>query len=143
MQSPTEIIEAYLQALLNREQTYYAQTRTQEYRNDINDAAEKYTIIASQTLETIAKTYLTNTAFESHGKTALAGLVVSKPPQYKQKVMSTELKAKTATVICAPANDGLHANYLRYTLVNQADEWRINLIHYSFDAIKWQKKAGL
>jgi hypothetical protein len=143
MNNPSEFIESYLSDLLDWEQKFYSLLCTDEHRNNLDGRADSNKQSARMKLAERARTFLTAKAYETHGETAVASIVVSNPPQYEQKIESVDVGKSSATVVCTPGNDGLLARYLRYTLTIEDGQWRIIQVHVSDDGIAWRKKAGL
>lgn len=139
-----ETIEKYLKEMLDWEDSYYREMRSEAFK--IN--ADNYKILsrekAKKSLERIVHQYLTSKAFATIGEAVLQGMAVGRPRIYEQ-TLSPEVKVTgdTAKVMTMRGNGGMFSPFYLYTLVLEEGTWKIKEVHHSQDSVTWTKAKSL
>ncbi|MET3140220.1 hypothetical protein AAKU61_004609 [Undibacterium sp. GrIS 1.2] len=139
-----ETIDAYLKEMLDWENSYYAEMRSESFKNNLDNYKLRSREKARIDLEIIVYKYLTSKAIAIIGEAVLQGMAVGRPRIYDQ-VLSPDVDVigKTAKVLAMRGDGGMFSPFYLYTLVLEGDDWKIKEVHHSHDKLTWSKAKSL
>lgn len=141
-----ETLLAFFDSMSKWEVQRYKKTKLQEYKNNIDRFRDMENDFDRKALSEILSKYLTKKALGSIGAPALDTLGAGNPPVYDQSIIEEDLDASSHKYICASNNGALLGSILKYTLVDQDGNWRIDNIHgkhANSPATAWKKRASV